>query len=106
MRTSALFFMTLALIASFSLAQEPPAAARPSDGYTVHVSAPHMVDGKVMGPYEHYCKVLTQDPIIVCQIYESTDANAPMVQVEDIIGKKLTRNGKVTLKDWNKLWHD
>lgn len=103
MRNVFVSLLIVLALASCALAQD---ATKPSDGYTVHVVAPHLVDGKQMGPYHHYCKVLTQDPIIVCQIYESTDANAPMIQVEYIIGKKLTRNGKVTLKDWNKLWHD
>jgi hypothetical protein len=97
------FVSLLLILATCAFAQD---ATRPSDGYTIHVVAPHLVDGKQMGPYHHCCKVITQDPIIVCQIYETTDANAPMVQVEYIIGKKLTRNGKVSLKDWNKFWHD
>ena len=36
----------------------------PADGYTVHVTAPHLVNGKVMGPYHHYCKVIAPDPQI------------------------------------------
>jgi uncharacterized protein YcnI len=77
----------------------------PAAGYTVHVLAPHVVDGKQMGPYHHYCKVLAPDPVIQCLIYESTEANAPLSQVEFIVAKKLTRN-QVSLKDWNKNWHD
>lgn len=103
MRTGLSLSLVIGMLAFCASAQDAP---KPSDGYTVHVVAPHIVDGKQMGPYHHYCKVLTQDPIIVCQIYESTDANAPMIQVEYIIGKKLTRNGKVTLAAWNKFWHD
>jgi len=53
-----------------------------------------------MGPYHHYCKVLAPDPVIQCLIYESTDANARLSQVEFIVAKKLTRN-QVSLKDWN-----
>jgi hypothetical protein len=77
----------------------------PAEGYTVHVLAPHMVDGKQMGPYHHFCKVLTPDPVIECLIYESTDPGARLSQVEFIVAKKLTRN-QVALKDWNKNWHD
>jgi uncharacterized protein DUF1264 len=77
----------------------------PAEGYTVHVLAPHLVDGKQMGPYHHYCKVLAPDPVIQCLIYESTEPNARLSQVEFIVAKKLTRN-QVSLKDWNKNWHD
>src|SRR5437660_7211945 len=91
----------------------PPVAASdegmamksPAEGYTVHVLAPHLVDGKQMGPYHHYCKVMAPDPQIVCLIYESTDPNASLAQVEWIYAKKLTRPA-VSLKDWNKNWHD
>ena len=89
-------------------AQNDPAAATktsPAEGYTVHVLAPHLVDGHAMGPYHHYCKVLAPDPVIQCLIYESTDANARLSQVEFIVAKKLTRN-QVSLKDWNANWHD
>src|SRR5438270_12374817 len=77
----------------------------PAEGYNVHVLAPHLVDGKQMGPYHHYCKVMAPDPQIVCLIYESTDPNARLAQVEWIYAKKLTRPA-VSLNDWNKNWHD
>jgi Protein of unknown function (DUF1264) len=89
--------------------QEASSAAKmpttPAEGYNVHVLAPHLVDGKQMGPYHHYCKVMAPDPQIVCLIYESTDPNARLAQVEWIYAKKLTRPS-VSLKDWNKNWHD
>jgi hypothetical protein len=52
------------------------------------------VEGKQMGPYHHYyyyCKVLAPDPVIQCLIYESTEPNARLSQVEFIMAKKLTR---------------
>ncbi|HEV3385185.1 MAG TPA: DUF1264 domain-containing protein [Gemmata sp.] len=78
----------------------------PAGGHTIHVVAPHVVNGKVMGPYHHYCKVLSPEPVIECLIYESTDPGARLEQVEYIIAKSITRNGSVTLADWNKNWHD
>jgi len=81
----------------------PPAT--PAEGYSVHVTAPHVVDGHVMGPYHHYCKVIAPDPQMVCLIYESTEPNAPLVQVEWMMAKKLTRPN-VPLDIWNKNWHD
>jgi len=80
-------------------------AATPVDGYTVHVTAPHLVNGHVMGPYHHYCKVIAPDPYIVCQIYDNTDPNAPLTQIEFIIAKKLTRPA-IDRESWNRLWHD
>ena len=62
-----------------------------ADGYTVHVTAKHLVNGHEMGPFRHYCKVVTNDPFIVCQIYDSGDPNGTMPQVEFIVAKKLTR---------------
>ena len=77
----------------------------PADGHDIHVVAPHLVDGKVMGPYHHYCKVVAPDPQIVCLIYESTESNAMLSQVEWIFAKKITR-AHVPLAAWNKNWHD
>jgi hypothetical protein len=84
---------------------QAPAGTSPAEGYSVHVLAPHLVDGKSMGPYHHYCKVLAADPRIVCLIYESTDPNAMLVQIEYIMAKKLTRPA-VSRSNWNKYWHD
>jgi Protein of unknown function (DUF1264) len=81
-------------------------AATPADGHTIHVTAPHVVDGKVMGPYHHYCKVLSPEPVIECLCYRSSDPSARLEQVEYIISKGITRTGAVSLADWNKNWHD
>ena len=78
----------------------------PADGHTIHVTAPHVVGGKVMGPYHHYCKVLSPEPVIECLCYESSDPGARLEQVEYIIAKSITRTGAVSLADWNKSWHD
>ena len=78
----------------------------PADGHTVHVIAPHVVAGKVMGPYHHYCKVLSPEPVIECLCYMSADPGARLEQVEFILAKSITRKGAVSLADWNKNWHD
>ena len=80
--------------------------ASPASGHTVHVTAPHVVAGKVMGPYHHYCKVLSPEPVIECLCYESNDPGARLEQVEYIIAKSITRTGAVSLASWNKNWHD
>ncbi len=46
----------LALMVAASTAASQTAPASPAEGYNVHVLAPHLVDGKTMGPYHHYCK--------------------------------------------------
>ena len=92
-------------ILACAVAANAQAPGTPADGYTVHVLAPHYVDGKIMGPFHHYCKVIAPDPQIVCQIYDSTQPNGMMTQVEYIMAKKLTRP-KVSRESWNKYWHD
>jgi Protein of unknown function (DUF1264) len=91
-----------------SKAREPGSSqpATAADGYAVHVTAPHVVDGKVMGPFHHYCKVLSPEPIIECLCYRSSAPGARLEQVEYIVAKSITRTGAVSLADWNKNWHD
>ena len=104
------FFVTLcccfvaALVANAQDTKEAPKPS-PAEGYNIHVLAPHLVDGKQMGPYHHYCKVVAPDPQIVCLIFESTEPNAMLMQVEYIWAKSLTRPN-IPLKTWNKYWHD
>src|SRR6266536_2465475 len=88
------------------LAGQEAKPASPADGHTIHVTAPHVVAGKVLGPYHHYCKVLAPDPVIECLCYDSNEPNARLQQVEYIMAKSITRTGAVTLQDWNKNWHD
>ena len=78
----------------------------PADGHTIHVLAPHVVNGQVMGPFHHYCKVISPEPVIECLIYESTDTLAPLEQIEYIVAKTITRTEAVSLDDWNRNWHD
>jgi hypothetical protein len=93
------------VMATPAIAQEQKMAS-PADGHTIHVTAPHVVAGKVMGPYHHYCKVLSPEPVIECLCYESSDPGARLQQVEYIIAKSITRTGAVSLANWNKNWHD
>lgn len=96
-----------AFLGSNALAEEGAAAKHltPADGHVIHVVAPHVVEGKVMGPFHHYCKVLSQEPIIECLIYESDEPNARLTEIEYIVAKTLTRD-IVPLKNWNKNWHN
>jgi len=85
-----LFMAALYLLISggASLAQEatPAAKTTPADGHTIHVTAPHLIDGKVRGPFHHYCKVVAPDPIVA---------------------KTLTRDEKVVPPAvWKRVWHD
>ena len=76
----------------------------PADGHNIHVVAPHQVDGKVMGPYHHYCKSVS-DTVLECLIYESTDPKALLVQVEYFVAKSVGRPN-LPLKVWNRFYHD
>src|SRR5258708_30150289 len=97
--------VSLVVVAGRAAGQENKTPS-PADGYTVHVTAPHVVAGKVMGPYHHYCKVLSGEPVIECLCYESAEPGARLEQVEYIIAKSITRIGTVSLASWNKNWHD
>lgn len=94
----------LVIASVYATAQEKKTS--PAEGYNIHVTAPHVVEGKVMGPYHHYCKVLSPEPVIECLCYDSSDSGARLQQVEYIVAKSITRTGAVTLADWNKNWHD
>ncbi|HLB54131.1 MAG TPA: DUF1264 domain-containing protein [Gemmatimonadales bacterium] len=103
LRTIYCFAGGLTLVGGPVASQQAPT---PADGFTVHVTAPHVVAGKVMGPYHHYCKVLSPEPVIQCLVYASNDPNARLEQVEYIVAKSITRGGAVTLQNWNRNWHD
>lgn len=94
-----------ALIAAQPVVAQETAPASPAVGYDVHVTAPHVVNGVTMGPYHHYCKVLSPEPVIQCLVYSSNDPKARLEQVEYIIAKSITRH-RVSLGNWNKNWHD
>src|SRR6266403_4508061 len=63
----------------------------PADGHEIHVLAPHTMDGKVMGPYHHYCKAVSSE-LLECMIYESTEPNALLKQVEYFVAKNVSRS--------------
>ncbi len=81
------------------------AAASPAVGYDIHVTAPHMVNGVVMGPFHHYCKVISPEPVIQCILFETTQPDAPMTEVEYIVAKSITRQ-QIDREQWNRAWHD
>lgn len=86
-------------------AGQTAAAMSPAAGYSIHVTAPHLVKGVPMGPYHHYCKVISAEPVIQCLVYSSTEPNARLEQIEYIIAKSITRTA-VTRERWNMSWHD
>ena len=86
-----------------SFAQEPKKLT-PVDGHTIHVVAPHILDGKVMGPFHHYCKAVSPT-VLECLIYDSDDPKALLTQVEYFIAKSVT-TPNVPRDVWNKFYHD
>lgn len=76
----------------------------PLTGYTIHVVAPHVMDGEVVGPFHHYCKPINDD-VIQCILFESTEPNARLTEVEYMVSKKLARSA---IPKWSheKNWHD
>lgn len=100
----ALTLVLVCLITATPALAEEMKQLTPADGHDIHVVAPHVVEGVVMGPYHHYCKAVSEE-ILECLIYESTDPKALMVQVEYMIAKTVTRpNVRLDLR--NKFYHD
>src|SRR5437868_8231305 len=92
-------FMTTAGVA---LAEEK--APSPADGFTIHVIAPHKFeDGTIHGPYHHYCKGISPE-ILQCLLFESTDPNAVLTDIEYFVAKPIAR--ELPLNVWNKFYHD
>jgi len=96
-------------VSFFGLAARPSFAqagkkATPADGHTIHVLAPHMMNGKIMGPYHHYCKGVS-DTVLECLIYDTDEPNALLTQVEYFVAKSVT-TPNVPLDVWNKFYHD
>ena len=60
-------------------APETPAKVTPADGHVIHVTAPHLIDGKVRGPFHHYCKIVSPEAFIECLLYETDDNDAKQV---------------------------
>ena len=111
MKLSKVFFLSLIMVSMTAACatagdkaagDKPPAS--PLDGYTIHVSAPHVMNGEVVGPFHHYCKPINDD-IIQCILFESTEPNARMTEVEYMVSKKLARS---VIPEWShkKNWHD
>lgn len=100
-----------ALAAGLVLAFVPPALGQeappsPAKGFDVHVTAPHVVDGQVMGPIHHFCKPIRSEPVVIqCILFDTLDPNAPMTEVEYIVAKTVTRNS-IPREEWNRAWHD
>src|SRR5512147_2212663 len=80
-------------------------AQTPAEGFNIHVVAPHRhEDGTVHGPYHHYCKAIRPE-ILQCLIFQSTDPNAELVEIEYFVEKKFGRQN-LSLERWNKYFHD
>ena len=91
----------LGFMATPAISGEPMS---PAQGYDIHVQAPHMMaDGKVGGPFHHYCKGIS-DKILQCLLFASTDHNAPLVAIEYFVAKDLSR--KLPLIQWHRFFHD
>jgi hypothetical protein len=89
-----------------ALLAAPAGAGGPAQGFDIHVVAPHVVEGLLMGPFHHYCKLAQEEPLVLeCLLYMSTDPKARLMGVEYFIDKALTRP-LVRLDLWNEYYHD
>jgi hypothetical protein len=96
---------SLALITAGPAWAQEAKKPSPAEGFNIHVMAPHKFeDGTVHGPYHHYCKGISPE-ILQCLLFESTDPNALLTDVEYFVAKPVSR-AHVDLKTWNKFYHD
>ena len=103
-RTPSAIAVLLACATSLT-AQTPAKTPTPADGYTIHVTAPHVSQGREIGPVHHFCKPISPEPVIVCLLYDSMEPNAPLHGIEYIVAKSVTRP-TVSLGTWNANFHD
>ncbi|CAE6692384.1 DUF1264 domain-containing protein [Candidatus Nitrotoga fabula] len=98
------FLVSVLIAAGFLSAPVFAADKNPLSGYTIHVVAPHVMDGEVIGPFHHYCKPINDD-VIQCILFESTDPNARLTEIEYMVSKKLARSA---IPKWSHVqnWHD
>lgn len=104
----------LAVVAAATLATPAPTWAQesargPADGFDIHVTAPHIMGDHLIDPMHHFCKLISQEPVLIqCLMFAADagdDPNARLLGIEYIVDKSLTRE-KVNLGVWNRDWHD
>lgn len=99
-------FPILTLALAFGGSPRAESGAGPAQGFDVHIVAPHVIEGVVMGPFHHFCKLAESDPLLLeCLLYKSAEPSARLVGVEYFIDKKLTRPN-LRLDVWNEFYHD
>ena len=98
-----LSFALITALSTQAIAGDPP-PPNPLEGYTIHVSAPHIMDGEVIGPFHHFCKRIN-DEIIQCILFESTEPNARITEIEYMVSKELVAK---VIPEWShkQNWHD
>lgn len=98
-------FLLAALAASAVSRRDPIRTPAAADGFSIHVTAPHQVQGHEMGPVHHFCKPISPEPVIQCLLFDTAEPNAALNGVEYIIAKSITRPS-VSRGTWNANFHD
>jgi len=93
------------LAAGPAVAQQMGSKPTPADGYSIHVTAPHMYQGREIGRVHRFCKPIAEDPIIMCLLYDTMEPNAHLHGIEYVEAKSLTRP-QVSRRLWNADFHD
>jgi hypothetical protein len=98
-------FLIAAAVAPTFAKRDTAMGPTAADGFAIHVTAPHQVQGHEMGPVHHFCKPISPEPIIQCLLFDTAEPNAALNGVEYIIAKSITRS-TVSLGTWNANFHD
>ena len=62
-----MFMVSVLSFAVLGFMVTPAISGGPTDGFDIHVQAPHMMaDGTVGGPFHHYCKGIQNGEILQC----------------------------------------
>ncbi len=104
MRTGCIaLFGAVALTVLAGCAEMPSGGAQPGAGKPTPAQG-YAIHGTVHGPYHHYCKPVSPE-VIQCLLFESTDPNALLTDIEYFVAKSVTR-AHLPLETWNKYYHD
>lgn len=102
-------FVAAAVLATASSTPAQEVARGPATGFDIHVTAPHILGDHLIDPMHHFCKLISQEPVVIqCLMFAADagdDPNARLLGIEYIVDKSLTRE-KVNLGVWNRDWHD
>ncbi|NIP99084.1 MAG: DUF1264 domain-containing protein, partial [Nitrospinaceae bacterium] len=103
LRTIAVLLLILGIARVSSAGAEVPTVG-PLAGFTLHFTAPHVMNNEVTPSYHHYCQAAGND-ILQCLVFDSDEPGARLVEIEYLVPKRLTKQFVPEWRYW-RHWHD